>query len=159
MDVQLGFCWDDGCCPLLTQICPKDLLRGAAPGKFISMSNGFLSRRDFIKLSGAALLSLFLSELHLDKVQAVQAPMQGRVVYRSLIVRAAPSFNGVQINSVLRDSILDIIDQVHGGADGDYNRTWYQIENGSFVYSGGVQPVKSLLESAHSRNPLNRGGG
>jgi hypothetical protein len=117
------------------------------------MSYGFLSRREFIKLSGAALLSLFLSELHLDKVQAARAPMQGRVVYRSLIVRDAPSFVGVQISSAHRDSTLDIIDQVYGGADGDYNRTWYQLENGSFVYSGGVQPVKTLLNQLVPKIP------
>jgi len=109
------------------------------------MLKGFLSRREFIKLSGAALLSLFLSDLHLDKVQAAHPSLQGRVVYRSLIVRDAPSFSGVQINSILRDNTVDIIDQVFGGADGDYNRIWYKLGNGSFVYSGGVQPVKTQL--------------
>ncbi len=109
------------------------------------MSKGFLSRRDFIKLSGAALLSLFLSELHLDNVLAAQVPMQGRVVYRSLIVRDAPSYEGVHINSVPRDSILDVTAQVFGGARGDYNRIWYHLGNGSYVYSGGVQPVKTQL--------------
>jgi hypothetical protein len=109
------------------------------------MLKGYLSRREFIKLSGAALLSLFLSDLHLDKVQAAHPSFQGRVVYRSLIVRDAPSFSGVQINSILRDSTVDIIDQVFGGANGDYNRIWYKLGNGSFVYSGGVQPVKTQL--------------
>lgn len=112
------------------------------------MPGGFLSRCDFLKLSGAALLGLFLSELHLDEVLAGQPSLQGRVVYRSLVVRDAPAFNGKQISSVLRDSNLDITAQVFGGADGDYNRTWYQLGNGSYVYSGGVQPVKTLL------NPL-----
>jgi hypothetical protein len=109
------------------------------------MSKGFLSRREFIKLSGAALLSVLLSDLHLDKVQAAHAPFQGRIVYRSLIVRDAPSFSVMQINSILRDSTVDIIDQVFGGADGDYNRIWYKLGDGSFVYSGGVQPVKTQL--------------
>jgi len=112
------------------------------------MSNGILSRRDFLKLSGATLLSLFLSELHLDKVRAAPLPMQGRVVYRSLIVRNAPAFGGVQINSLPRDGTLDITDQVFGGKDGDYNRIWYRLGNEGYVYSGGVQPVNTQL------NPL-----
>ena len=112
------------------------------------MSNRYFSRRDFFKLSGAALLSLFLSDFHLDSVRADQASMQGRVVYNSLVVRNAPAFTGVQINSVHRDNTLDIVAQVFGGADGDYNRVWDQLGNGSYVYSGGVQPVKTIL------NPL-----
>ncbi len=71
--------------------------------------------------------------------------MQGRVVYRSLIVRAAPAFSGVRVNSYPRDSVLDLTGQVFGGADGDYNRIWYQLGNEGFVYSGGVQPVDTVL--------------
>jgi len=117
------------------------------------MSNGILTRRDFLKLSGAALLSLFLSEFHLDKVRAAPFPNQGRVVYRSLIVRAAPVFSGARLNSVPRDSILDITGQVFGGADGDYNRIWYQLRDKSYVYSGGVQPVETLLNNLVTEIP------
>jgi hypothetical protein len=112
------------------------------------MSDPILSRRDFLKLSGAALLSLVLSELLLDKVQAARVPMQGRVVYRSLIVRDGPGFGGAKIKSYPRDSTLNITGQVFGGVDGDYNRIWYRLGNEGYVYSGGVQPVNTLL------NPL-----
>jgi hypothetical protein len=121
---------------------------GAIPGKITGMSIRYFSRRDFLKLSGAAILSLLVSDLHIEHVWAEQAPMQGRVVYRSLVVRDAPAFTGRQINSVHFDNALDILAQVYGGADGDYNRVWYQLGTGSYVYSGGVQPVKTLL------NPL-----
>jgi hypothetical protein len=109
------------------------------------MSYGFLSRRDFLKLGSVAALSFLLSELHLDKVRAVPQAMQGRVVYRSLIVRTAPAFSGVQVNSYPRDSAFDITGQVFGGSDGDYNRVWYHLGNEGFVYSGGVQPVDTVL--------------
>jgi hypothetical protein len=109
------------------------------------MSKGFLSRRDFLKLSGAALLSILLSELHLDNVRAAPAPDQGRVVYNSLIVRDAPAFNGARVKSYRRDSTLSITGQVFGGADGDYNRAWYRLGNEGYVYSGGIQPVKTVL--------------
>jgi hypothetical protein len=131
MDVLLGFRRDIGECPLLSLVLNK--------------IPGFLSRRDFLKLGGAALLGLLLSELHLDKALAAPAPMQGRVLYRSLIVRDAPAFSGTQVGSSLRDSILEIVGQIYGGADGDYNRTWYRLANDTYVYSGGVQPVNTLL--------------
>ena len=38
------------------------------------MFNGILSRRDFLKLGSATLLSLLFSELRLDSVQAAPAP-------------------------------------------------------------------------------------
>ncbi len=123
-------------------------MRGFSRIIVVNMANGFLSRRDFLKLSGAALLGLLLSELRLDKVRAAPTSMQGRVVYRSLIVRAAPAFSGARVNSYPRDSTLEITEQVFGGADGDYNRTWYRLGNQAYVYSGGVQPVATVL------NPL-----
>jgi len=112
------------------------------------MSNGILSRRDFLKLSGAALLGLLLSELRLDKVRAAASPMQGRVVYHSLIVRNAPAFSGTKVRSISFDSIVDVTEKIFGGVDGDYNRTWYRLGNEEYVYSGGVQPVDTAL------NPL-----
>ena len=117
------------------------------------MTNGFLTRRDFLKLGGTALLGLFLSELRLDKIRAAPAPMQGRVLYRSLIVRDAPAFSGTKVRSVLFDSILDIAGQEFGGVDGDYNRTWYRLGNGVYVYSGGVQPVSTLVNDTVTEIP------
>jgi len=117
------------------------------------LTTSILSRRDFLKLSGAALLSLLLSEFHFDKVRAAPAPMQGRVVCTSLIVRDAPGFNGVRVNTLSRDSILDIKEKVFGGVDGDYNRIWYRLGNESYVYSGWVQPVNNVLNSLVTEIP------
>jgi len=111
------------------------------------MQNGPLTRRDFLRLSGAALLGLLLSEYNLDKVQAAMTPLLGRVVATSLIIRDAPAFSGKRINSFPRDSIVDILEQVYGGEDGDYNRIWYRIGNNAYVYSGWVQPVKNVENS------------
>jgi hypothetical protein len=111
------------------------------------MNTDILSRRDFLKLSGAGLLALYLTEFHLDKALAAPALMQGRVVCTSLIVRDAPGFYGVRIDTIPRDSILDIKAEVFGGADGDYNRIWYQLENETYVYSGWVQPVHTMVNN------------
>jgi hypothetical protein len=112
------------------------------------MTNGFLSRRSFLKLGGAGLLSLLLSEFQFENALAAPLPAQGRVVYNSLIVRNAPAFSGLQVNSFPRDSILNITEQVFGGTDGDYNRIWYRLGDSTYVYSGGIQPVNTYLNKA-----------
>ena len=117
------------------------------------MSNGILSRRDFLKLSGAALFGVLLSELRINKVQAAPAPMQGRVVATSLIIRDAPAFSGRRVNSLPRDSVLDNLEQVFGGAESDYNRIWYRIGNNAFVYSGWVQPVDTVDDNIVTEIP------
>ena len=117
------------------------------------MSNGILSRRDFLKLSGAAVFGVLLSELRINKVQAAPAPMQGRVVATSLIIRDAPAFSGRRVNSLPRDSVLDNLEQVFGGAESDYNRIWYRIGNNAFVYSGWVQPVDTVDDNIVTEIP------
>jgi hypothetical protein len=109
------------------------------------MPTGILSRREFLKLGSATLLSLLLADLKLDPVQAAPAPMQGRVLATSLNVRDSPSFNGKKVMVVNRDNLLDISGPIHGGVEGDYNRTWYRLTNGNYVYSGWVQEVNSII--------------
>jgi hypothetical protein len=121
--------------------------------KSIRKPANYCSRREFLKLSGAALLSLFVSELRLGNVRASSAGLQGRVVYRSLVVRDAPAFSGRQVSSVKLDNVLDITDQVFAGVDGDYNRVWYRLGNDAWVYSGGVQPVDTILNKVVSEIP------
>ena len=107
------------------------------------MFNGILSRRDFLKLSSATLLGLLFSDLQPDSVRAAPPPIQGRVLATSLVVRDAPAFSGKKLRSVKRDVILDLAEQVYGGAEGDYNRHWYRLSDPGYVYSGWVQPVST----------------
>jgi hypothetical protein len=109
------------------------------------MGNGFLSRRDFLKLSGAAWLSVLISEMGRNNAQAASFPAKGRVLYNSLIVRDTPAFSGKKRKSYPRDSILDITGQEFGGVNGDYNRTWFRLTDEGYVYSGGIQPVSTVL--------------
>jgi hypothetical protein len=109
------------------------------------MFNGILSRRDFLKLGSATLLSLLFSELRLDSVQAAPVPQQGRVLATSLFVRDAPAFSGKKVTTLKRDDLLDIAGQVYGGEAGDYNRQWYRLSSQEYVYSGWVQSVKTTL--------------
>jgi lipoprotein-anchoring transpeptidase ErfK/SrfK len=109
------------------------------------MSSGILSRRDFLKMGGAALLGVLFSDLHLGQANAASLPSLGRVLYTRMKMRSAPSFSGEQVGSLVFDDLVDLAGQVSGGVPEDYNRTWYQLTNGGFVYSGGIQPVRSSL--------------
>ncbi|HTX90922.1 MAG TPA: L,D-transpeptidase [Anaerolineales bacterium] len=106
-----------------------------------------------MKLSSATLLGILFSELHLDKVRAAPATMLGRVLYPSLIVRDAPAFSGKKVRSYKRDNVIDIVDEVAGGTEGDYNRVWYHLGNNEYVYSGGVQPVQQTLNEVVTNIP------
>jgi hypothetical protein len=117
-----------------------------------SIVNG-ISRRDFIKLSSATLLGLLFSELRLDSAQASATPSQGRVLATSLVVREAPAFTGKKVRSVKRDVLLDITEKVFAGSEGDYNRDWYHLTDGSFVYSGWVQTVSTTTNPVVSTIP------
>jgi hypothetical protein len=114
---------------------------------------GNLSRRDFLKLGSATLLSLLFAELQLDSAQAAPATMQGRVQATNLFVRDAPAYSGKKITTLKRDDLVDIAGQVFGGEQGDYNRQWYRLTNQTYVYSGYVQSVKTTLNPVVTEIP------
>jgi lipoprotein-anchoring transpeptidase ErfK/SrfK len=103
-----------------------------------------LSRRGFLKLSGAALLGV-LFPAPAPAEAAALPPFQGRVLYTRMKVRAAPSFEGTQVGSLTFDNLVEIAAQVSGGVAADYNRTWYRLAGSGYVYSGGIQPVRTVL--------------
>jgi hypothetical protein len=109
------------------------------------MFTGTLSRRDFLKLGSAALLSLLFAELQQDSARAAPLPTQGRVQATNLFVRDAPAYSGRKLSTLKRDVLVDIAGQVFGGADGDYNRQWYRLADQTYVYSGYIQSVKTTL--------------
>lgn len=108
-----------------------------------------LSRRDFLKLSGAGFLALALAELRLDKVLA-EAPVsfQGRAAISGVPLYESTSFKSKQIKLIGKDQILDIQSQLTG--EGDYNRIWYRLADG-FVHSADVQPVRTELQTPVTR--------
>jgi lipoprotein-anchoring transpeptidase ErfK/SrfK len=111
-----------------------------------------LTRRDFLKLGGAGLLGLFLAELDLRPSSAAAAA-QGRVAYSKITSYDAPSREGQKVAEYKRDALLDISAEVTGGAAGDTNRRWYRIGAAEYVYSGGVQPVQTVLNAAVTSLP------
>lgn len=109
-----------------------------------------LSRRDFLKLGAAGLLAVLLEEVALfpaaGRAAGVEtAPRLGRVTYSSIRVHREPSFQSEVVGTYRFDTLLEIAEQVRGGEAGDYNRTWYRLREGQYVYSGGIQPVANQL--------------
>src|SRR5258707_1187659 len=106
------------------------------------------SRRDFLKLSSAGLLGLFLSELRLERALA-SAVTQGRTTLSGLVLYDAPSFQARNLQLIGRDQILKITGEVQGdmGPGNPYDSTWYQIDNQGYMYAGLIQPVQTNYQT------------
>jgi lipoprotein-anchoring transpeptidase ErfK/SrfK len=104
-----------------------------------------LSRRDFLKASGAGLLGLFLANLRLERVFAAQTPKQGRIMDSGVELYTEPFFNANIIRLFGRDQVVEVTGEAQGdlGYGNPFNSTWYRVNNEGYVYSGRVQPVET----------------
>lgn len=136
---------------------------------------GGLTRRDFLKLSGLGLLGLLLpgrplsffsdpsTALRLRSGQgtgqrpgpdaADEPPLQGRIISNALWSFDIPSNKGRRVKFYWRDLLVDIDRAAIDEDVGAYNRVWYQLRDGSFLYSGWVQPVRTVLNDAVTAFP------
>lgn len=109
-------------------------------------TNFHISRRDFLKLSGAGLLGLFLPQFSLELASAqFIADQQGRVTTATLNGYDAPALTGKVVKAYWRDVVLPITATVISEDETAYNRVWYKIGEESYVYSGSIQPVRTVL--------------
>jgi hypothetical protein len=125
-----------------------------------------LSRRNFIKASGAALLGAFAPKLagvraagaaqigpgaggvgpqEWDFVQPrpVGPPQLGRVTYTSPI-REAVGLNQPVVGWIAPETIVTILEEVHGPGPNPHNDLWFRIEGG-YLFSSWVQPIKPYV--------------
>jgi len=102
-----------------------------------------LSRREFLKLSSASLLGLFLSELRLEEVFA-SSVTQARVAFGGTQLFDEPSFKANQQYVFQRDEVVSVTGQENGdfGFGNPFDKTWFKI-NGGYAYSGYFQPVET----------------
>ncbi len=113
------------------------------------------SRRDFLKVSSAGLLGLFLADLRLERVFAAETPKQGRITLSGVELYSEPFYNAKKIDIFGRDVIVNI----SGESDGDkgygnpFNSKWYLINNEGYAYSGLIQPVETLHQRAVTELP------
>ncbi|MEW6028012.1 MAG: L,D-transpeptidase [Chloroflexota bacterium] len=112
----------------------------------MSPLNG-LTRRDFLKLTGAGLFGLFLAELRVDAALAA-SNRQGRATFSGVPVYDEPAFSAKQLTLLGKDAVVDI--QFPTIGEGTYNRVWYRLAGG-FTYSGWLQPVKTIPQMPQTK--------
>lgn len=110
------------------------------------------SRRDFLKVSSAGLLGLFLADLRLDHILAAETPKQGRITLSGVELLSEPFYNAKKIRVFGRDEIVEITGEAEGdkGYGNPFNATWYLVNNEGYIYSGMAQPVEMLHQHAVS---------
>ena len=71
--------------------------------------------------------------------------LQGRVIDRTLWMYDAPSPKAKRLKLYWRDLVVSITNTTISDDESAYNRVWYEIEKEGYVYSGSVQPVRTVL--------------
>jgi hypothetical protein len=118
------------------------------------MSKPSFSRREFLKLTGYGLLGLYLPNLPLKSHQLDDFDnVQGRVTDRMVWSYVTPNFKGKRQKIYWHDLIIPIQNSTIGEDESAYNRIWYETAEGGYIYSGGVQPVRTILNTPQTISP------
>ncbi len=114
------------------------------------MNSNKSSRRDFLKLSGYGLAGLFMPPLNFLFDDPFDS-QQGRVAIRMVWMYDRPSIKGTPVKICPRDMLLNIANTAISDDADSRNRVWYEIGTEAsiegYVYSGNIQPVKTLLST------------
>jgi len=110
------------------------------------MSKAVLSRRDFLKLSGYGLMGMLCPNLPMKFLQQDDFDsLQGRVIDRTIWEYDEPDFKAKRLKLYWHDLIVPITNTTISEDEAAYNRVWYQVAEGGYLYSGSVQPVRTIL--------------
>lgn len=113
------------------------------------------SRRDFLKLSGMGLFSLFGPQL--SPLASLLNGQQGRVIYETISLYRRPSFSSEKTRKYWEDAVLPISEVTLGSEQPEYNRIWYRIGGEGYAHSGGIQPVRTEINPViYDLPPLGR---
>ena len=105
-----------------------------------------ISRRDFLKLSGYGMLGMILPEFPFV-TQDDFSNIQGRVVDGVVWSFEEPNKKSKRKKAYWHDIVVPITNTTVGEDESAYNRVWYQVEDDGYVYSGGIQPVRTILNT------------
>ncbi len=117
-----------------------------------------LSRRDFLKLSGIGLVSLFSlprqsANAATPAAAGLELPCQGRVLESQVSRQEKPSLASRSLASLKRDQVCTILSATLGDENPPHNRVWYQIDGGGYVHSAGLQPMSPRQNVPESSLP------
>lgn len=105
-----------------------------------------LARRDFLKLGGLGLASLFAPARALDLYLNDPCDVwQGRVTAKLLWTYERPSYEAARVKMFWRDLVVPITNVAIGEDEMAHNRVWYEIGSDGYAYSGNLQPVRTIL--------------
>ena len=76
------------------------------------------------------------------------AGLQGRVIDRILWSHDEPDRRSKRKKLYWHDLVLRITNTTISADESAYNRVWYEVEEDGYVYSGGIQPVRTVLNAA-----------
>ena len=114
-----------------------------------------LSRQDFLKLSGLGLAGFITRPLMKFQPRANVRfdNLEGRVIYESIHTYDIPSFSGKIVRQFWEDSVIPITEATIGDEEPAYNRVWYRSGENGYAHSGGIQPVKTLVQEPVANIP------
>ncbi|HMB21986.1 MAG: L,D-transpeptidase [Chloroflexota bacterium] len=112
------------------------------------MRKAVLSRRDFLKLSKYGMMGIFLPGLSTHFPQEDEfSNLQGRIIDRTVWTYDEPNEKAKRVKLYWHDLVVPITNTTIGSDETAYNRVWYQLEAGGYAYSGGIQPVRTILNT------------
>jgi hypothetical protein len=73
------------------------------------------------------------------------ANLQARMINRTVWTYEEPNANSKRAKLYWHDLVVPITNTTISEDESAYNRVWYQLEDGGYAYSGGIQPVRTIL--------------
>lgn len=117
-----------------------------------------ISRREFLRLSSAALLALLASSRNSFAYAQPSArddatTILGRITTNKVDMFDSPALDGKLVRTLWKDLVLPISRIEIGAGEPSHNKVWYKLENEGYVHSGSVQPVKIALNEPVTEIP------
>lgn len=101
-----------------------------------------LSRREFLRLSGASLLALGAPVHWARPKLEIEPGLFGRVTDPTVVVYREPSFAGTTVKTLWRDDVVPLAGALIGDRVPEHNRVWYEISGLGYAHSSALQPVR-----------------
>jgi len=83
-----------------------------------------------------------------------ESAQQGRICAAFQWSYDSPTTKGKRVKLYWRDLLVDIVGSAVDEDATAYNRVWYELPDGGFIYSGWVQPVRTALNPTFTNIPL-----
>ena len=116
------------------------------------------SRREFLRLSSAALISMLVlsrtSFAYADSgIQQNATTPLGRLTMNRLNLFDIPNVKSKVIRKLTLDEVLPITNTAISSDNSTNNRIWYELNGEGFIHSGDVQPVANILNEMVTNIP------